>query len=43
MKVPVTRDDAAAAAFSVLDLVDRLRSEEDETAERAIADNTRID
>jgi hypothetical protein len=28
LKVPVSRDDAAAAAYSVLDLIDRLRREE---------------
>jgi transcription-repair coupling factor (superfamily II helicase) len=43
MKVPVAREDAAAAAFSVLDLVDRLRAEEIEGSERSIADNTRLD
>ena len=43
MKVPVARDEAAAAAFSVLDLVDRLRSEENQTIEHTVADNTRPD
>ncbi len=43
MKVPVARDVAAAAAFSVLDLVDRLRIEESESFERSLADNNRLD
>jgi len=43
MKVPVARDVAAAAAFSVLDLLDRLRVEENEGSGRKTEDNSRPD